>query len=95
MNKKLKLRFVCVIAIVSICMVFIFKTVQGHSYTQEKYKTVSVKEGDTLWTIVKDNCENYKDIRKAIYYIEKANGMASANITPGQDIKIPYEYIKK
>jgi LysM repeat protein len=58
----------------------------------EKYRTVVVNKGDTLWNIIKNNCSNYGDIRKAIFDVQKVSNLESANITPGQIIKIPEKY---
>lgn len=92
MKRIYKLRFAFTAIIVSICFVLAFGSITSRgSEVSKKYKLVSVKEGDTLWGIVKENCKN-SDIRKAIYYVKKENSMDSGNITPGQTIKIPLKY---
>lgn len=58
------------------------------------YKLVTIEKGDTLWNVVKDNCSNYKDIRKVLYDIEKENNLSSASISPGVKIKIPGQYLR-
>lgn len=93
MKKNNKLRFICCTILISICLIFVLSSVtsRGSEVNEKKYKLVSVKEGDTLWSIVKENCKN-SDIRKVIYYVEKENSINSGNITPGQTIKIPVKY---
>jgi len=60
-----------------------------NSNSKEDHNTIVVEKGDTLWNIVKANCHNYKDIRDAIYSVKKYNNLTTANIYPGQEIKIP------
>lgn len=93
MKRKNKLKFMCCVVIASICLIFVLGSVtsRGSEGNDEKYKVVSVKEGDTLWSIVKANCKN-SDIRQVIYYVEKENNMESVNLTPGQTIRIPVKY---
>lgn len=74
-------------------LIFIFaftnnSIVSGKS-NKEEYKVVIVEKGDTLWNIAENNCKNNSDTRKNIYYIRKTNNLSSANIRPGQEIKIP------
>ena len=90
MNKKNIIYIVTVVILVFITLTAFINTKQASGSTNNlEYKTIVVQNGDTLWNIVKNNCGNYKDIRKAIYDIEKLNKISSANILPGQGIKIP------
>ena len=83
------------IFLVLFILIIFFNTSKVNSTTSiPQYKSVLVEKGDTLWSITKNNCCNYKDIRKAVYYIRKANNITSANINPGQIIKIPSELYK-
>ena len=47
-----------------------------------------VKEGDSLWTIVKTHYPD-NDIRKMIYKIEKLNNINRSIIYPGQQLELP------
>lgn len=90
MDNKFLLKLISMI-IISTTVMFLLsfnKKVYGSDRGPE-YNIVVVENGDTLWTIVKENCSSYKDIRKAIHDVKKINGMTSANIFPGQKIKIP------
>jgi LysM repeat protein len=92
---KFPVRFIFTISLIMFVMILFFNTSKVNSSTSiPQYKTVLVEKGDTLWSITKNNCTNYKDIRKAIYYIKRANNITSANVNPGQIIKIPYEFYK-
>lgn len=83
------------IILISIALTFFLKdtTVYG-SDKKETYKIVIVQKGDTLWSITSNNCNSYSDIRKAIYEIKKFNNIASADIYPGQELKIPVKLYK-
>jgi len=62
-----------------------------YGYNEEtRYVTVTVKSGDTLWTIA-ESFYDKGDIRKHIYNIKKANNMKSCEIFPGNKLIIPLE----
>lgn len=56
------------------------------------YKEVVVNKGDTLWNIALKNMPSGYDVRKMIHEIRELNNMESANIYPGEIIKIPIKY---
>lgn len=90
MKRKHISRFIWVTIIFFTSLFFIINTVNAKGMGNNiEYRTVIVEKGDTLWNIIKDNCSNYKDIRKAVYEVKKVNDIFSANIVPGQKIKIP------
>lgn len=49
---------------------------------------VVIQSGDTLWDIAESYCPQ-TDTRKVVHKIRKLNDLATANIMPGQIIKIP------
>lgn len=53
------------------------------------YQKVLIKDGDSLWILVKNHYQGKKDIRKIIYETKELNKLESACIFPGQIIKIP------
>ena len=64
------------------------------SHNEIEYKTIYISEGDTLWSIAKENqtSNQYyknKDIRYIINDIMKINNLDGSNIIINQDIKIP------
>lgn len=90
MKKKYIFKLIFAIIVTSVSLLILFNTFEAKSSLNESsYKTIIVKRGDTLWSIARDNCSEYKDIRKAVYEIRKLNNFMSANITPGQRIIIP------
>jgi hypothetical protein len=56
---------------------------------ERDYTLVYVGEGDTLWSIVRENCPDKEDIRSIISDIKSVNGMATSTIHPGDAIYVP------
>ena len=61
----------------------------AHAEEQIVYQKVVIKNGDTIWSIASSYSEPSKDIRKLVREICDLNGIDSANIYPGQVIKVP------
>ena len=65
-----------------------------------QYKVVEVKDGDSLWSIAKENMsakEDYSgftDIYQYIHEIKKCNNMKSDQVNAGCYLMIPYYDIK-
>ena len=58
--------------------------------TQEEptYETVRVESGDRLWSICREYCPDYIDIRDYISSTMLLNSMTNSNIYPGDVIKV-------
>lgn len=94
-NLKKFIRSILIIIGITIVVTFI-ATKSIYSYQNMELKTIYVEEGDTLWSIAKEEQNNNKyyegkNIREVIYDIKKLNNMSDANILPGESIKIFYE----
>jgi len=70
----------------------LFSTDSAASEAQ-KYITVEVKSGDTLWQIADGHKNKGKDIRKLIYEINTINRLDDSSIYPGQLLKIPVDSV--
>ncbi len=96
-NKKLrivnKFRFTTFVIVTCLfIMVLInslFKSNTAYSDIENRYIEFEVMTGDTMWEIAKNNNPNNYDIRKVVYEIMEVNRMDSANIKPGDIIKLP------
>ncbi len=55
----------------------------------DRYLEVTIKRGDTLWSIALNNKPDYYDTREIVYEIMIANNMKDSKISPGDVIKIP------
>lgn len=52
------------------------------------YEAVTVAPGDTLWGIASRRYPG-TDVRKRVFEIERANGLHSPAIEPGQQLRVP------
>ncbi|MGD9567883.1 MAG: LysM peptidoglycan-binding domain-containing protein [Sedimentibacter sp.] len=76
------------ILFISILVFASMATINAYSKDIPQFDYISVKEGDTLWSIASDYAEN-KEIREVIYEISEANNIQNASIYPGDIIKVP------
>lgn len=92
-DKKKFLRLVVVgVGIMILINVIIFNKVFSHQ--EVNYKTVSVSNGDTLWSIAKlEKEENSfyegRDVRDIVQEIKKINNLGTANLKVNQTLEIP------
>ncbi|MBR2744539.1 MAG: LysM peptidoglycan-binding domain-containing protein [Clostridia bacterium] len=92
-NKKRFLRGTIILFVVMFFFVFNIKN-KSLSEGIQNYKTITVTNGDTLWSIAQyEQSENdyYKDtdIREIIYNIKSLNNLKSSNLSVNQNLKIP------
>lgn len=64
------------------------------SYTTKQYKTIYVKNGDTLWSIALDMQENNsyykgKDVRYIIGDLKEINSLKNSTVYINQELQIP------
>lgn len=52
------------------------------------YRLVTVQAGDTIWSLAESHYSD-ADLRAKVDEIERANGLASPSIAPGQVLKLP------
>ncbi len=50
---------------------------------------VTVRYGDSLWTIAREHGDPARDVREIVYQIRRANGLDSADLRPGMQVQIP------
>ena len=89
--KKFVFSVVFILGIIIILSIIFSK--QSFSHGEEKYKTIFVSEGDTLWSIAVSeiNSNNYyenKDIRTVINNIKIINNLDSSSLYVGQELLI-------
>ena len=91
-HRKFRSRIILVVFILS-CIVF---NINNSVSSEEKieYKTVTVSNGDTLWSIAKSEQETNQyyeknDIQEIISNIKKINNLDSSNLYSEQNLKIP------
>lgn len=88
---KNKYRFytfiILVMLTVTLLAILLFQ-ISAKANAKTDYKSVTVSHGDTLWKIAEENSNN-SDIRQIVYQIRKINKLETANISPGQVIRVP------
>lgn len=89
-NKKRFAAFCAVTALViSSAVCAVFASANNAMALEREYTPFYVGEGDTLWSIVKENYPSDTDIRSMIYDIQSVNGMTTSTIYPGDVLYIP------
>ena len=58
-------------------------------YTEPVYRTVTIKSGDTLWSIAQQYKDDDCDIREYIYNVKKLNNIDSSILIADTSILIP------
>jgi len=91
-NRKKFLRLILLV-IGSIILVNLFIPENTFSYQQLSKKSVTVCNGDTLWSIAKveqatNSYYEGKDIRDIVQSIKKTNGLSDANLKANQTLEI-------
>lgn len=90
-NKQRFYLFVTLLLIMSFAVIFLF-TNSKRAYSEifkEDYKEVQILKGDTLWNIAINNMSDGYDIRYLVFKLKEFNNMETAQIYPGDTIKIP------
>ena len=54
-----------------------------------EYQTVTIRGGDTLWSIASAHSDSSTDVRELVREIRKLNDIEPGSIYPGQIIKVP------
>jgi LysM repeat protein len=60
-----------------------------YAATPQHYATVVVRPGDTLWSIAAKHTASSNDVQDTIDQISEVNHLHSANIAPGQRLRVP------
>lgn len=90
---------ILLISIISICFFLYFgdRVVKAKEPVPDvQYKVIEVEEGDSLWSIAKENMlseskhSGFTDIYQYIHEIKKCNNMKSSQINTGCYLMIPY-----
>lgn len=75
--------------ILTLTMIFAVNFFRANAESEPVYKNVTVQQGDSLWTIAKEQYGGGADIRQAVYEIRQANDLTSSSLREGQIIRIP------
>lgn len=92
-NKKKFIRSILII-LGAIMFISLFISNISFSHGENNYKTIYVSNGDTLWSIAKEEQENNacyedKDIREVVNNIKTVNKLNSSDLSSNQKLVIP------
>lgn len=90
--KKFVRGIIFIFSIIFILSLLIVKSTL--SYTNKEYKTISIKSGDTLWSIALDLQENdkyytNKNIKYIIEDLKQINNLTTSTLYTNQELQIP------
>ena len=89
---------ILIISLLSVCFFLYFgdRVVKAQESANDiQYKVVEIKDGDSLWSIAKENMDNTNDsgfinIYQYIHEIKRCNNMKSNQINAGCYLMVPY-----
>jgi LysM repeat protein len=90
--RRKKFTLMPAIALVALGLIVALPTLSStrlYAAATPRYVTVTVRPGDTLWTIASTHLSSGADIQEAVDRISDANHLASGAIQPGERLRIP------
>ena len=99
-QKEMRKNFL--LAVMTICLVFTFSfSISGFlsnakaescPVAYKYYKSITISNGETLWSIAKENMddEHYASVNDYIKELKKVNSLKSDTISYGANIIVPY-----
>ena len=89
---------VLILSLLSVCFFLYFgdRVVKAQESANDiQYKVVEIKDGDSLWSIAKENMDNTNDsgfinIYQYIHEIKRCNNMKSNQVNAGCYLMVPY-----
>ncbi|OPX43716.1 cell division suppressor protein YneA [Ruminiclostridium hungatei] len=88
---KNRARFFTFLFSVSLIAFIIVYTASVSGYAEPSYQKVTVRSGDSLWSIAREYCDDRHDIREYIYNVRKINNMDSSLLMADTTLLIPVE----
>ena len=92
-NKIKFIKSILIILLAIICFSLILNK-SSFSFEETKYKSLIISNGDTLWSIAKEEKNNNdyfknKDIRDVVYELKCINNLNDSNLKIGEKLIIP------
>jgi nucleoid-associated protein YgaU len=66
-----------------------FSSMHLYAASAQRYTTVTVHTGDTLWSIASSHTGDAGDVQETIDRISEANHLRAVDLQPGQKLRIP------
>ena len=92
MHKRRRFTLMPVIALATLSLMIALPTLSStrlHAASAQRYTTVTVRPGDTLWAIATAHTESNADVQETIDRITEVNHLDSAALQPGEQLRIP------
>ncbi len=99
-QKEMRKNFL--LAVLTLCLVFTFSfsissflsnaKVESSPVYYKYYKSITISNGETLWSIAKENMddEHYASVNDYIKELKQVNSLKSDSISYGANIIVPY-----
>ena len=99
-QKEMRKNFL--LAVMTICLVFTFSfsissflsnaKAESSPVAYKYYKSITISNGETLWSIAKENmdAEHYASINDYIKEVKQVNSLRTDSISYGANIIVPY-----
>jgi len=65
-------------------------SIRLYAATTERYATVTVHSGDTLWSIASSHTGSGNDVQETVDRIADANHLNTGTIQPGEHLRVPF-----
>jgi len=91
-RKRKKLTLMPVIALAALSLLVALPTLSGtrlYAASASHYATVTVRAGDTLWTIAAAHTGPDGDVQETIDQITQASHLRSVTLQAGQQLRVP------
>ena len=92
MRRRKRITLMPLIALAALSLTVTLPTLSAvhlHAATAQRYATVTVNPGDTLWSIAAAHTGNSADVQETIDRISQANHLQAATLQPGEHLRIP------
>lgn len=94
MNKryilKNKARFYIFLTLIFLTVFTVFTVTKAYSYKETEYRVITIRSGDTLWSIA-ERYNKKGDIRDYIYKLKELNNLEDSGIIAGNELKVIVE----
>lgn len=90
-KRRKKITLMPLIALAALSLTVTLPTLSAvhlHAATPQRYATITVHPGDTLWSIAASHT-NSGDIQASIDRISEVNHLAAVTLQPGEHLRIP------
>jgi Tfp pilus assembly protein FimV len=92
MARRRRFTLMPAIALAALSLMVALPTLSGarlYAASAQRYVTVTVRPGDTLWTIATAHSRASSDVQETVDRISDANGLHGGTLQPGERLRIP------